>query len=403
MVDFAQEGMITTIHDLKQRHLHEYEQELREFTKSKPVTLILPSLYSELEHPALTQIVEELKGADYIQQIIIGLDQANAEQFAHAREFFSLLPQNHVILWNDGPRLQQLHQQLNQLNVAPLQRGKGRNVWYCAGYAMAEGKSQVVAMHDCDIRTYKRDMLARLIYPMVHPQFSFQFSKGYYARVADRKMNGRVSRLLVSPLLQALKKVFGPLDYLLYLSAFRYPLSGEMAIHVEALRDLKVSGDWGLEIGVLSEIYRNYSTKRICQVDIADDYEHKHQEVTTANGDGGLKRMSRDIALAFFRKLAALGVQVSLDNIRIIRAAYYRNALDLIDHYYYDATTNGLNYDRHSEENVVELFAQSIVEAGEQFMNYPNQQSFIPSWNRVQSACPTVFADMKQAVALDNA
>lgn len=75
MVDFAQEGMITTIHDLKQRHLHEYEQELREFTKSKPVTLILPSLYSELEHPALTQIVEELKGADYIQQIIIGLDQ----------------------------------------------------------------------------------------------------------------------------------------------------------------------------------------------------------------------------------------------------------------------------------------------------------------------------------------
>lgn len=209
MVDFAQEGMITTIHDLKQRHLHEYEQELREFTKSKPVTLILPSLYSELEHPALTQIVEELKGADYIQQIIIGLDQANAEQFAHAREFFSVLPQNHVILWNDGPRLQQLHQQLNQLNVAPLQRGKGRNVWYCAGYAMAEGKSQVVAMHDCDIRTYKRDMLARLIYPMVHPQFSFQFSKGYYARVADQKMNGRVSRLLVSPLLQALKKSSG--------------------------------------------------------------------------------------------------------------------------------------------------------------------------------------------------
>jgi len=402
MVDFAQEGMITTIHDLKQRQLEDYENELREFTKYRPVTLVLPSLYSELERPALTKIVQELKEADYIQQIIIGLDQANPEQFKHAKEFFSELPQPHTILWNDGPRLQKIHQHLEELKVAPSQRGKGRNVWYCAGYALAESNSKVVALHDCDISTYQRDMLVRLIYPMVHPQFNFQFSKGYYARVAEHKMNGRVSRLLVSPLLLALKKVFGPLDYLLYLSAFRYPLSGEMAIHLDALRDLKVSGDWGLEIGVLSEIYRNYSTKRICQVDIADRYEHKHQNVVNSNGEGGLKRMSRDIALALFRKLATLGVPVSLDNIRILRATYYRNALDIIDHYYYDAITNGLHYDRHSEENTVELFAQSIVEAGEQFMNFPNQQSFIPSWNRVHSACPSIYKDIKQAVALDN-
>ena len=44
MVDFAQEGMITTIHDLKQRQLEDYENELREFTKYRPVTLVLPSL-----------------------------------------------------------------------------------------------------------------------------------------------------------------------------------------------------------------------------------------------------------------------------------------------------------------------------------------------------------------------
>ncbi|WGX73566.1 hypothetical protein QJS67_02545 [Acinetobacter radioresistens] len=88
MVDFAQEGMITTIHDLKQRQLEDYENELREFTKYRPVTLVLPSLYSELERPALTKIVQELKEADYIQQIIIGLDQANPEQFKHAKEFF---------------------------------------------------------------------------------------------------------------------------------------------------------------------------------------------------------------------------------------------------------------------------------------------------------------------------
>ncbi len=60
-----------------------------------------------------------------------------------------------------------------------------------------------------------------------------------------------MTRLLVSPLLIALKKVIGDRDYIDYLRAFRYPLSGEFAMRTAMLPDLRIPSDWGLEIGVL--------------------------------------------------------------------------------------------------------------------------------------------------------
>ena len=74
------------------------------------------------------------------------------------------------------------------------------------GFMLAATKVEAIALHDCDITTYQRDLLARLIYPIANPQFNYEFCKGYYARIANGKFNGRVSRLLVSPLIRALKK-----------------------------------------------------------------------------------------------------------------------------------------------------------------------------------------------------
>ena len=42
--------------------------------------------------------------------------------------FFKELNQNHKVLWNDGPRLQALDKELQELGVAPRELGKGRNV-----------------------------------------------------------------------------------------------------------------------------------------------------------------------------------------------------------------------------------------------------------------------------------
>ncbi len=228
MSDFHQNGVITDFHNLTRRPVEELERELCQFAKRRPMGLILPSLFSELEGPALSAIVDELAKVPYLNEIVIGLDRADREQFLYAREFFSRLPQHTRILWNDGPRLRELDAELEHHGLGALEPGKGRNVWYCAGYVLASGRSTVVGLHDCDILTYDRSLLARLMYPVAHPRFNYSFCKGYYPRIAEGKLNGRVSRLMVTPLLRALKTVCGPLPYLDYLDSFRYPLSGSL-------------------------------------------------------------------------------------------------------------------------------------------------------------------------------
>lgn len=403
MSDFYQNGIITNFHNLTRRPVEELEKELTSFSKQRPMSLLLPSLYSELEGPALDNIIQELCEVPYLSEVVIGLDRAQREEYQHAQEFFGRLPQHHRILWNDGPRLLAIDKILKEKDLAPTEMGKGRNVWYCYGYILASGKAQSVSMHDCDILTYRRDMLARLMYPVANPNFNYKFCKGYYARTTDTQLNGRVSRLLVTPLLRALKKIFGSMEYLEYLDSYRYPLAGEFSMRVDVFNDIRIPSDWGLEIGVLSEVKRNHSTNRLCQVDIADSYDHKHQPVSPDNPNAGLSKMSIDISKAIFRKLATNGIIFNQETFRTIKATYYRIALDFIETYYNDAIMNGLHVDRHSEEKAVELFASNIMIAGDHFLNNPMETPFIPSWNRVVSAIPDILDRLYDAVEEDNA
>jgi len=401
MADFHQNGIITTLHNLSDRSVEELETELVKFSQQRPMALILPSLYSELETEALPRIVRELQKAPYLSQIVIGLDRANQDQYRHALKFFDDLPQNHCVLWNDGPRLREIDAELQAQDLAPKEPGKGRNVWYCMGYTLASGKAESVALHDCDILTYKRDQLARLIYPVANPLFSYEFCKGYYARVADGRINGRVSRLLVTPLIRALKKVFGESEYLNYMDSYRYVLAGEFSFRRDVLNDIRIPSDWGLEIGVLSEMHRNYANNRLCQVDIADVYDHKHQELSLEDKRAGLSRMSIDIAKALFRKLATQGHVFNQETFRTLKATYFRIALDFVETYRNDAIMNGLSFDIHEEEQAVELFACNIMEAGKVFLEKPMETPFIPSWNRVVSAMPDIFERLAAAVEAD--
>jgi glucosyl-3-phosphoglycerate synthase len=402
MGDFYQNGIITTLHNLSRRPVADLEAELLAFSRKRPLGLLLPSLFSELEGEALPRIVEHLAAVPYLSQVVIGLDRADAEQFRHAHRFFSCLPQEHRILWHDGPRLMALDEELRALDLAPREMGKGRNVWYCMGYILATARAESIALHDCDITTYDRELLARLIYPVAHPQFNYEFCKGFYARVAGGRINGRVSRLLVTPLLRALKKTVGEVEYLEYMDSFRYPLAGEFSFRRDVLRDLRIPSDWGLEIGVLSEMYRNYSNNRLCQVDIADSYDHKHQSLSANNDRDGLSRMSIDICKALFRKLATRGVILSPETFRSVKATYYRIALDFVETYNTDALMNGLDFDIHREEKAVELFADNIMKAGEAFLARPKERPFIPSWSRVTSAMPDILERLSEAVELDH-
>ena len=271
------------------------------------------------------------------------------------------------------------------------------------GYVYGLKNCEAVALHDCDILTYDLDMLSRLFYPIANPAYNFYFCKGYYSRIAQNKMNGRVGRLLVSPLIDALKVMNDDKSgFLDFIKSFRYPLSGEFSFRRRLIRDIRIPFDWGLEIGMLSEVHRNFSKNMICQVDIADKYDHKHQNVSYNDQNKGLSKMSFDIIKTFIRKLANQGVGYNKDSLRALKATYYRTALDYISSYSFDARMNGIQVDINNEEKIVELFAENIFEAGLIVLEKPMEMNLMPNWSRVRSAVPRIYDRLEDAVEVDN-
>ena len=402
MGEFSQNGVVANLHDFSTRTTDQIEKDLEKFSKTRPMELILPCLYSELEGDALPKIVNEISKTNYLNHIIIGLDKANKLQAKKAWKFFKKLKVPFSILWNDGPKLKKLDKELKKIDLAPKQMGKGRNVWYCIGMAIARDEARSVALHDCDIKTYDRRMLAKLFYPVENPLFNYEFCKGYYPRIADNRMHGRVARLLVNPLLTAMEKTIGKSDYIDFMKLFKYPLAGEFSFRRNILPELRISSDWGIEIAILSEMQRNYSSNNICQVELADNYDHKHQILSIKDSSKGLSKMSIDIIKTLVRKLATQGYSFSKETFRSIKATYYRSALDLIDIYRSDAQMNGLKFDSHNEEKTVELFALNIMKAGESFFENPMDTPFIPTWHRVKSAIPDFLDRFKESVHKDN-
>ena len=402
MGDFSQNGIVSTLHDFGTKSTTEIEKDLLSFSKERKMELILPCLFSELEGSALPNIIDQISKTKYLNHVIIGLDKASESQAKKAWKFFKKINVPFTILWNDGPKLKKLDSELKKKNLAPNQMGKGRNVWYCIGMCIARDTARSVALHDCDIKTYDRRMLAKLFYPVVNPLFNFEFCKGYYPRIANNKMNGRVARLLVGPLLTALEKTIGQSDYLNFMKSFKYPLAGEFSFRRNVLPELRISSDWGIEVGILSEMQRSFSPNNICQVDLADAYDHKHQDLSIDDETKGLSKMSIDIIKTFIKKLATQGNSFSRETFRSLKATYYRSALDLIDIYRSDAAMNGLKFASHKEEEAVELFAVNIMKAGEAFYINPMDTPFIPTWSRVKSAIPDFLVRLNEAVSEDN-
>ena len=112
--------------------------------------------------------------------------------------------------------------------------------------------------------------------------------------------------------------------------------------------------------------------------------------------------MSTDIIKTFIKKLATQGHSFSREQLRSLKATYYRSALDLIDAYRADAEMNGLKFDSHTEEKAVELFAENIMKAGESFILNPMDTPFIPTWSRVKSAIPNFLVRLKDVINEDN-
>ncbi len=399
MADFFQNGLVTTLHNLDADRVAWLDEELISLRDRRPVALVLPALYSEFEHPAMGRIVDELSRVHYLKRIVVALGQATDEQYVRARSFFDRCPTPVNVLQVDHPRVQERLDAIRVAGLDPGPPGKGRACWLATGLVLALGDCEVVALHDCDIRSYSKRLVTRLVAPMMLPDLDFEFCKGFYARTSD-KLHGRVTRLFLTPMIRALRQVVPKARFPEFVDSFRYALAGEFAMKTSLARRCRVPADWGLEVGVLAEVFRHSRPHRVCQVDISDNYDHKHQDLSPRDSGKGLRRMSCDISTTLLRSVAAEGTVLGQPELGTLGLAYREFARDLVDRYEADAMLNGLRFDRHSEESAVEAFELSLQEASAGFLEEPTGATPIPSWARVESAVPG-FLQRLAAIAMD--
>jgi len=403
MPDFYQHGTVTTLHDLRSLARPELEEVLVEATQDYPIGLVLPITADDMRAAPFDRIIEQLTGVEFLKRICVVLNRAPAvDDYLECVSKLDPLGDLAVTLWADGPRISAMYDELIGAGFRVATPGKGRAVWTAFGYLLADLDIHAFVLHDCDIVDYDRMIVARLCLPMAHPSLDFEFCKAYYARVTDR-MHGRVARLLMRPLVQAMLSIVGPDPFLVYLDCFRYPLSGEFAVTANLARSNRIPSDWGLEIGTLAEVFRNTSNKRVCQVDLCRLYEHKHQGMSLEDPAQGLMKMAGDILTTIFRTLASRGTVLHSGHFLTLRAAYLRLAQDSIRQYHADALINGLHFSRHDEEEAVEGFAERILAAGEVFQNDPLGGEAIPNWARVLAAFPDFPERLAQATVDDAA
>ena len=403
MADFFQNGLICTLQKLGDHPLEQLEDELREYAQAQKIALILPALFSEFETDSMTRIISELEGADYIGRFIVSLDRASEEQFRHAKQALSVLPSDVTVLWHDGPRIQSLLNELQEADFTIAEQGKGRGVWLAMGYALTDKHIYTIALHDCDIFSYRREMLTRLIYPIALPATDFEFSKGYYART-DGKLYGRVTRLFYTPLIRALLRLdpARARHFLNFMDSFRYALSGEFALIRSLAKSIRISPSWGLEVSLLSEVFEHTTVSRVCQVELADTYHHKHQDLAVGRPSEGLNRMARDIGGTLFRILGQGGVQLSPSLFNTILATYDRMARRAIEQFHALAQINGLEHNRHDEIEAVETFVAALRQAQIGYQEDPLGVPLLPAWVRVRAGVPGFTKRLRQAIDLDN-
>ncbi len=419
MTDFHQEGIITTLHALyeafdREAYLDDLERKLEEYSRHLSICLLLPCLYSELSNPpVLDRITDEIKKVQYLRRVVIALGGTQKEsQFQEAKQYFSKLQTGErdvKVVWVEGPRIQTVFDEIHKKEIPTGMPGKGQSVWIALGYVFAREDCDIIALHDCDIVTYDRMLLARLIEPTANPNNDFEFCKGYYARISptERAMKGRVTRLFVTPFVDAMLNTMherGLHDlerFFAYHRTYNYVLAGEFSYTARLARGINIAYDWGLEVSTLSEVYQRVIPRKVAQVDLTANYEHKHQVLSSDDAKKGLHKMVVDIAKFYLNYMRSHGVSLDDAFVDMIRNTYYQTALMFIKNYSDDAEVNSLIFDRYQEERTAEYFRDFIWTAW-QYCKEQTQSALIPSWNRVVYSIPGIYAKLLEAVDKDN-
>jgi glycosyltransferase involved in cell wall biosynthesis len=166
--------------------------------------------------------------------------------------------------------------------------GKGEALWK----SLLVTKGDIVAWIDTDIV----NIHPRFVYGIIGPLLlnrKIQFVKGFYRRplrVGNKVQaggGGRVTELTARPLLN----LFYP-----ELSGVVQPLSGEYAGRREALEKAAFFSGYGVEMGLLIDVFEHFGLSSIAQVDLQERIHH-NQELEA------LGKMSFEIIQTVLRKL----------------------------------------------------------------------------------------------------
>lgn len=395
-MDFDQKS-IAKIHDFSM-DFESMSARLRSLSQDYPSGLIVPIIDSDLKSPMLAKMVSELNDCDYLKKVFIALSAKDEESYKEALRVFSHFKIPHDVVWCNKPEVASVLEELKKkgLDVTGLS-GKGKDLWIAMGIASLE--LYAFAVHDADIVSYSRMLPTKMLYPVIEPKLDFFFAKGYYARInlENKKMFGRISRLFINPLLEALQeKLLHQSRFISYLQSFSYPLSGEIAIYSDLASRLRIPCDWGFEVGLLAELYRNASYERICEVDLGF-YDHKHKEVIA----NGLVSTAEDSLVTLLRTLTEMdGIEVSQPFLQSLQVMYRKMAQDKIRQYHADATCNNLDFDRHKEECSVDSLSDVVISAGNKYLSNPAKTQ-LPDWLRTKAALPDIRERLRKS-AIEN-
>ncbi len=336
MPDFLQTGSILTL-PLLSSDSSRADTDLTAWSRERSLALLLPCHARDLDSPALPHIIATVAGIPWVSFVMIGLDGASDAQHGAAIEKFRAIGHDSVIVHHDTA------------DVAP---GKGRNIRDTAAALARREGIFAVAIHDCDIRTYSQGFLARLCWPVLHPDAGIHACKGYYARTSSQ-LHGRVFRLMLQPLLRAWCGLFPNQPWPEFLRSFRYPLSGELCITTELLMRQDFDPGWGFEIRMLHSLFRT-APQQLCQAELCPAYDHKHQD------PAGLAVMVEEIAATLWDTMRQEGATLTSAHWSALLDASQQSAARALRESELMTQMQGLACDTGAEEYLTSLFADAI-------------------------------------------
>jgi glucosyl-3-phosphoglycerate synthase len=153
------------------------------------------------------------------------------------------------------------------LPALPSGSGKGNALWK----SLYASDGDLLCFLDADVRNFGSHFVTSLLAPLFGDA-SVAMVKAFYRRPlhGEPTGGGRVTELMARPLLSHLFPA---------LTRFLQPLAGECAARREVLETVPFVQGWGVEVGLLIDIVRQFGPAAVAQVDLGRR-EHRNRPIT---------------------------------------------------------------------------------------------------------------------------